>query len=268
VGELGIFARLVWARIRGELQYRTSFVAFVSASALVTFLDCVAILALFGRIDRLGGWDRSQVLFLYATSVLAFGLADLVVAGVEYTNVYVLDGGFDRMLVRPLGVMTQLLGHEFALRRCGRLVQATIVLGLVLANGGLAVEWTVARVGFAWFALLGAAVMFGALFVLTNTPAFWIPGIKEVANAFTYGGSTVAEYPTHVFGGWLRHFFMWVVPAGVVIYVPAIWILGAENPLDIPVWAQLASPLICIPVVIVAGAVWRLGLRRYESAGS
>jgi ABC-2 type transport system permease protein len=267
VGDAAIYRRLVGARVRSELQYRTSFVASVLAQSILTFLDCVVILALFTRVPALGGWDRGQVLVLYASSVLSFGLADVLVAPVEQTALYVRLGTFDRLLIRPVSVLGQILGYEFALRRIGRLVQSGIVLAVTIATGTVDLPSTL-RALFLVPAVLGGGATFAGLFVMVNTLSFWFPNSKEVGNAFTYGGETVAHYPTHIFRPWLRNAALFVVPVGVVSYVPGIFVLDAPNPLGIPVWLQLLSPLVFVPVGAVAAFVWRIGLRRYESTGS
>jgi ABC-2 type transport system permease protein len=267
VGEVATYRRLVGARVRSQLRYRTSFITSVLAQALVTFADCIVILALFGRVPALGGWDRGQVLVLYAISVLAFGFADAVASPVEQTAIYVRDGTFDQLLVRPASVLGQLLGDEFSLRDTGRTVQASMVLAVTLATGE-AVLPSVPRALFLVPTVLCGAITFGALFVMVNTLSFWFPGSREVGNAFTYGGETVAHYPTHMFQPWFRRFVFFVVPVGVVCYVPGIFILDAPNPLGIPEWLQLLSPLVFVPVCAAAALVWRLGLHRYESTGS
>ena len=89
-----------------------------------------------------------------------------------------------------------------------------------------------------------------------------------VHTTLTYGGATVGEFPTHVFPQWIRWFFIGVVPAGGAVYLPAVFALDAPNPMGVPQWAQVASPLVCVPVLLAAAGVWRLGLRRYESTGS
>ena len=267
MGDAAIYRRLVGACVRSELQYRTSFTARVLAESVITFLDCVVILALFTRVPALGGWDRGQVLVLYASSILSFGAADLIAGPVEQTAVYVRLGTYDRLLIRPVGVLWQIFGYEFALRRIGRILQAGIVLAVTIATGTVDLPST-PRALFLVPTVIGGAATFSGLFVVVNTLSFWFPNAKEVGNAFTYGGETVAHYPTHIFRPWLRNAALFVVPVGVVSYVPGIFVLDGPNPLGIPVWLQLLSPLVFVPVGAVAGFVWRTGLRRYESTGS
>jgi ABC-2 type transport system permease protein len=267
VGELVLFLRFCRARTRGELQYRAAFAAFTISQAIVTFLDCVVVLAIFTQVDSFGGWDRGQVLFLYAVSVLSFGLADLTYGSVEYAAVTVLDGSFDAFLVRPARVLTQLLGNFFALRRTGRLLQGIVILIVLFSSGDVTVRSPLQAV-FAVAMVLGGALTFSAVFVITNSVGFFIPGARELANSFTYGGSAVSTYPVHIFGSFVRNFMLWVIPAGFVAYVPSIYVLDASNPLGIPRWLQLASPLAFIPFGMLAAAIWRLGVRHYESTGS
>lgn len=260
------FRLLAGARVRAELQYRASFASFVVAQAVVTSLDAVVILVFFQNVNDMGGWTRSEVLYLYAVSTVALGIADFLLGSIEYLPQHVRTGTLDRLLLRPVGVLAQLLAEEFALRRIGRIVQSSIVLVLAIAT--LDASWTVARVAVAIAGLAGAVLTFCALFVLTSSISFWSPNTQEFANAFTYGGATVGEFPTHVFPQWIRWFFIGVVPAGGAVYLPAVFALDAPNPMGVPQWAQVASPLVCVPVLLAAAGVWRLGLRRYESTGS
>ena len=260
------FRLLAGARVRSELQYRSSFAAFTISQAMVTFLDCAVILIFFANVPVIGGWSRGEVLYLYSIATLSLGFADFVMGSVEYLPQHVRTGTLDRLLVRPAGVLAQLLAQEFALRRIGRIVQASTVLVIVLVTTD--VDWTLDGALVAVAGVVGAMLTFCAVFLATSSLSFWSPNTQEFANAFTYGGATVAEFPTHIFPSWLRVFFIGVVPAGAVVYFPAMYALHADNPLGFPRWMQAASPLVCVPVLAVGGLIWRFGVRHYESTGS
>ena len=262
--------RVLWVlaagRVRSEMQYRSSFVTMLMAELTATVVDLVGIIALFSKIHSLGGWTRDQVLVGYGITTTAFALADAFGSAVSLLAEWVRVGRFDRLLVRPAGSLVQLLGHEFQLRRFGKLLQPVVTL---------LVAWHLARVGsapgriaLAVAAVVGSALVLGAVFVTTASVSFWSPGTDEVANAFTYGGELAGQYPSHVFGPWLRRWLFTVVPVGLSSYAPTIAILGAPNPLGLPHWLQLAGPLVFVPAVAVASLVWRAGTRHYESTGS
>ena len=75
---LGIYRRLIGARIRSQLQYRLSFALNLVGMALITFLDFAMILIIFEQVDALGGWTVAEVSLLYGISCIAFALTDLV----------------------------------------------------------------------------------------------------------------------------------------------------------------------------------------------
>lgn len=264
--DIRAFRILAAAQVRSELTYRSTFAAFVVAQVIITAFDALAIVVIFSSVETLGGWTRGQVLFLYSVASLAFGLSDFLMGSIHYLPEFVRTGSFDKFLLRPVGVLSQTLAQAFALRRLSRVLQSVIVLVLVVTVGDIhlsAVGVVLIVVGMA-----SAVLTFSSIFLATGTVSFWSPNTQEFASAFTFGGSFLAEYPTHIFPDWLRVFAFGLVPIGGVIYLPVMYTLGADNPLGIPTWVQLISPMIVVPAVCVAALIWRQGLRHYESTGS
>jgi ABC-2 type transport system permease protein len=110
-------------------------------------------------------------------------------------------------------------------------------------------------------------VIFGGIWVIASSIAFWAVEVQEVANAFTYGGNFVSHYPMEIFSGWLRRLAV-LVPLAFVAYYPALWVLGRTDPHGSPAWLRFAGPGVAAAVVLVARVVWRSGIRHYRSTGS
>ena len=260
-----IWLRLAGARLRSEMQYRTSFVLLVAMVFVFSFLDFVAVLVIFGSIDELRGWTFGEVALLYGTSGVAFNLANLFVAGVDTAAEHIRAGTFDTLLLRPLGTIVQLTSNDIALRRMGRLAQASLVL--VLALGAVDVAWTPARVALVPVLLLSGAAIFGGIWVMVAAIAFWTVENRAIANSVTYAGNYLTFYPFDVFSGWLRGVAA-IVPLAFVNYLPVAWILGKDDAYGWPRWAGVVSPLVAVVTVLAARAVWSFALRHYRSTGS
>ena len=260
-----IWRKLVGARVRADWQYRTSFVLFTIAQFLSELLGIVMILVLFANVDRLAGWTVAEVAFLYGTSSLAFALADVFVSEVEFVSIHIRRGTFDRFLLRPVGPLLLLCCHEFAFRRGGKILQAILVLGIALVR--VDVDWDLWRAAMVVQMVLVGFVIFGAIWVIASSLAFWVVEMREVANAFTYGGRVVTGYPMEIFTGWLRRVAT-VVPLAFISYQPALWVLGRTDPHGSPAWFRFAGPLVAAAAVLVARAVWHSGIRHYRSTGS
>jgi ABC-2 type transport system permease protein len=263
---LGIYRRLIGARIRSQLQYRLSFALNLVGAALISFLDFAAILVLFEQVDALGEWSVAEVAVLYAISSLSFALTDLTIGHLDLLPRMIREGDFDLVLVRPLGSLFQVVASDFALRRLGKFSQGLAVLIVAMTQLDLAV--TPARVGMILLAVIAGAAIFAGIWVALATVAFWLVDSIEVANAFTYGGNFVAQYPVNIFGPWLRRLVLFVVPVAFVSYFPALYVLDKEDPLGLPQVLQFASPLVAVASCFVGGLVWRAAVRRYRSVGS
>jgi ABC-2 type transport system permease protein len=267
VGEaFAIYRRLAGARLRSDLQYRTSFFLFFSAQFLVTFLDFLAIAVIFGQVPRLGGWSLAEVAFLYGASGVAFGLADMFVSQVELVPERVRDGTFDIALIRPIGSLLQIVADDFALRRMGKVLQATIILAVALTR--VHVHWTAGRVAMLVVMLVSGTVIFSAVWVITGALCFWLLEGREVMNSITYGGNFMTEYPMQIYGVWLRRFVVFVTGVAFVNFFPALYILGRPDTLGLPGFVRFLSPAVALVAAGGAAGVWQVAVRHYRSTGS
>ncbi|GCB48974.1 ABC transporter permease [Streptomyces sp. NL15-2K] len=252
--------------IRSSLAYRASFAMTVLGNLLLSGLDFVAILLMFSRVDSLGGYALPEVALLYGLSVTSFGLADLMCNSLGQLGQRVRDGTLDTLFVRPAPVLAQAAADRFALRRVARLTQGALVLGYALV--AVDVDWTVLKVLLVPVMLVSGAAIFGAVFVAGASFQILVQDAAEVQSAFTYGGTTMLQYPPSVFGKDLVRGVTFVLPLAFVNWVPVAYVLGRPYPLGLPEGAAFASPLVAVACCALAGSAWRAGLRSYRSTGS
>jgi ABC-2 type transport system permease protein len=264
--DLVLWRRLVGARARGQLQYRTSFAFSVAAAFGIGFVDFVEVLVLFGHFDALGGWTLPEIALLYGISGLGIAVADMVAGHFEDLHLDIRSGQFDVVLLRPAGTLLQVLSSDIAMRRIGRIAQAGAVLvyALLIAD----IPWTPARALFLVVGVAAAALVFAATFVLGSCITFWTVGSTEASNAFTYGGNYLTSYPLNIFGPWLRRAFALVVPLAFVTYFPGLYLLDKPDPLGYPEWVQFLAPFVACAYAAAVGRVWRRAVRHYRSTGS
>ncbi|WP_328458388.1 ABC transporter permease [Streptomyces sp. NBC_00386] len=259
--------RLITAMwVRSTMAYRASFAMTAFGNFAATALDFVAILLMFSRVDRLGGYSLPEVALLYGVSGVAFGFADLALGSMDRLGRRVRDGTLDTLLVRPVPVLAQVAADRFALRRLGRITQGLLVLGYALAV--LDIHWTPLKVLMMPMMLLGGAAIFSAVFVAGGAFQFVAQDASEVQNSFTYGGNTLLQYPPTVFAKDMLRGVTFVLPLAFVNWLPALYVLGRPYPLDLPAWVAFASPVVAALCCALAGLAWRAGLRAYRSTGS
>ncbi|EST23621.1 ABC transporter permease [Streptomyces niveus] len=263
---LRAYGLIVAMWMRSTMTYRASFAMTAFGNFAVTAFDFIAILMMFSHVDRLGGYSLPEVAFLYGAAGASFGLADLAMGSTDRLGRRIRDGTLDTLLVRPAPVLAQVAADRFALRRLGRITQGLLVLGYALATVDIA--WTPVKVAMIPMMILSGAVIFSAVFVAGAAFQFWAQDAAEVQNSFTYGGTTLLQYPPTVFAKDLVRGVTFVVPLAFVNWLPALYVMDRDDPLGLPDWVAFLPPLVAAGFCAVAGLAWRAGLRGYRSTGS
>src|SRR5690606_9666164 len=131
---------------------------------------------------------------------------------------------------------------------------------------GLDVEWTVLKMLTLGAMVAGGAVIFSGIFMLAATLSFWTVQGIEAANVLTDGGREMAKYPLSIYERWVTVFFTFIIPFGLVSYLPLLYIVGRApaGPEAMYAAMPLAGGLFLVPCLLV----WRFGVRRYRSTGS
>lgn len=263
---IALYFRYIGLSLRGQMQYRASFVMQSLGHLLVTAIEFLGIWALFHRFGNLRGWKLAEVGMLYGMISMIFATADALAKGFDMFGDIVKAGDFDRLLVRPRSTVLQLLGQELTLKRVGRFLQGLFVF--VWAIAALHVDWSFAKVSLLLAAYVGGVCLFMGIVVIQATITFWTTETLEMMNAFTYGGEYASEYPIAIYRGWFRKFFLFIVPLGCANYLPAVAIMGRPDPLHTPQILQWLSPVAGMIFLTFALQFWKVGVRHYRSTGS
>jgi ABC-2 type transport system permease protein len=264
LGPLTDYRHIAAMWVRSSLAYPLSFWILVIGGAAINALDFAGIWIMFHTIDALGGFGLTEIGLLYGATGLGIGLADLVVGSVERIGAKVRLGTLDAMMTRPVPLLVQVCADEFAIRRLSRILQALVVF----TWASWFVDWTPLRALVAGEMVVSGGVIFFCLFVSFSCIQFWTTESSEFANAFTYGGNTLTQYPLSVFPADLVKTLTFVLPLAFVNWYPCLYLLGRDDPFGLPSWLSFASPAAALALVGVTALCWRTGVRRYTSTGS
>lgn len=263
---LRLYLRFVSISLRGQMQYRASFIMLTIGGMITTGAEFLGLWALFERFGHIKGWTLPEMAFFYGLISLAFAIAEAVARGFDTFDGMIKRGDFDRLLLRPCSTALQVAGREVQLMRLGRFLQGLAVLLFAVSTLGIA--WSLAKVLLVFVAVLGGACLFSGLLVLQATLAFWTTESLEIVNCFTYGGVESAQFPITIYRDWFRNFFIAVIPLACINYFPSLAILGRKDALGTPAWFHYLAPLAGVLFLVVALQTWKFGERHYRSTGS
>lgn len=266
--QIGIYLRLLGIQLRSQMQFRASFWMELVSTGILNGSIFLSIALVMERFGNIAGWTLGEVAFLFGMIEMSFGAMDMVFSGFDpdVFHVQVREGRFDQLMLRPVGLVWQVLGSRFLLRRLGRILEGLVIWLVSLSL--LQVHWTLAKALYLPVVLASQLLAMGALFIMGSTLTFWTLQSIEAVNILTYGGVDLMSYPMQIYPAWMRRFFTYAVPFIFLNFYPALFLLDKPDPLGFPPFAPYLAPAVGVGMFAAALAFWRFGVRYYQGSGT
>lgn len=256
-----LYLRYFSIHVRSLMQYKASFLMTLLGQFISSFSGFLVIWFLMDRFHQVDGFTFSQVLLCFAVIMMAFSLAECFFRGFDAFQSIIGNGQFDRIMVRPCGLIFQVVASKIDLSRLGKLVQAVLVLAYAIPNCG--VVWTGEKIVTLILMILCGMLVFSGLFVIYAAICFFTLQGLEFMNVFTDGGKTFGQYPFSIYGEGILKFFTYVIPLALFQYYPFLYLIGQSSNR----WYMLL-PLVSLLFLIPCFLFWRIGIAHYKSTGS
>ena len=256
-----LYFKYMKLHFKSDMQYKMSFLMSFVSQFFVFFSYYYTILCLFDKFSNLKGFSVYDVLMTFAIIQFGFSFCEAFFRGVDQFDGLIVDGGFDRLLLRPQNILLQVFGQEISFVKFSRLFQSIIILTIAAFN--IDVVWSIPKVITVILMLISSVLVFLAIFILAASYCFLTVKGLEVRNVFTDGGKHMAQYPIGIFKKGLVFFFTFIIPFGFVNYYPLLYLIGrVNNPL------YMLSPLLTLLYLIPAIMIFYRGVKKYSSVGS
>ena len=261
-----LYLRSMKMLMKCQFEYPVSFFLQTLAQLIMEGGEMMAVILIINRFDRVNQWEAGDLFFFFGLMSVTFYLTECFGRGItgNFPSM-VRTGQLDTLLVRPRGILTQVMCSAVDPRRIACIAVGTVslVIGCRMAE----VSWSPAKI------LLFAESIFCGFFLILGLflieAILCIHSVKsvEIANALTYGGRSACQYPVDAFPRSLRTLFTVVAPFALVLQVPASRILSKPI-FGWPLWAAFLSPLAGFAVFFLMTALFAKAMRFYRSAGT
>lgn len=251
--------------LKSAAQYRASFLMQTLAQLVMTGGELLAVLVLMNRFTSLGQWQAEEILLFFGVMQLTFALTECFGRGISSFPSFVGSGRFDALLLRPKGLLLQVVCSQLDPRRLGGM----LVGGAAIAAASLQLHlvWTWDKAVLLLLSMLGSLLLLLGLFLIEATVSFFSVRSIEMVNVLTYGGRSACQYPVDIYPKPLRLLFTWVAPFALCMHLPVSHLLGKPM-MDVPLWCIYAAPMAGAAFFLVMARVWYAGAAHYRSSGS
>lgn len=254
---LAYFSQFVKAR----LIYRADFLvdSLSVFGALIVQLAFLGVL--YARIRSLGGWSIDQLVLIHGFSMIPLGLFNLVSSNLwNFSERHLVEGHFDRVLLRPVHPVFQVLFESFNVAALNEIVVGVVLLVVAGTRLGLSPQWGDLLL-LPVLALAGGAIYLGVFLALTAI-SFWFEDRLGIGPP-VYNMIRFARYPVTIYHPAVRALLSWVVPFSFAAFYPATAFLRAE---EFRSFVWLTPPVAAVTLAF-ALFLFERGSRRYTSTG-
>ncbi len=260
----GVYTRTI---MKSWFQYK---VDAILRSLAVFFREATGIIVIYFtllKFDTLNGWDIHELLFLFSLLFLTYGILIIFFTGLRDFGRTVRDGGFDRFILRPRGLLFQLIFSNadwFAAIGHGGL---GIVL-FVISAGNVGIIWSVGTIVYYIAAVIGGVLIQGAIFLFLASLNIYLLETNSLKELFYWNMRKFAGYPISIFHKAIQFCMIYVVPFAFVNYFPAQYLLRKDDMAGYPWIYMYLTPVVGVVLYLAAYGFWRYSIRFYKSSGN
>lgn len=244
------------------MAYRADFLANLFSEVMQQGVNLIFIAVIFTKVPALQGWSKDEVIFIYGFFLIPFSLYGGFFNHLfDVPEKYVLEGEFDRILVRPLNSWYQVVIETMQPELLFGGITGIILISYAGSHMGLAMSWWDIPLGI--ILTLGATLIYAGVYTLLASIGFWSEGNTGLM-PMVYNLSNYGRYPMTVYRGAVRFMLTWILPFAFVGFFPSTILMKRYEYLGY----ALLTPLAGIVFFAFGQVVWNMGVKRYRGTGS
>jgi len=265
MGEIKIYLTLIKAAIQSRMEYRASFVMWI-LTILGFYGAQIAVVAMMVyQFKEIGGWKAGEIAFLYALLVMTQGVVSALLSGVQDFSDLIREGTFDRLLLRPLSPLLQVLTNRFEPGGLANFFMG--VVALIFASGMIQFEWNLMNSFFLFIVIIGGAMILAAIRIAVAAVAFFSISNDGLQHLIVFSSRELLLYPVHIYAKPVRIFLTFLFPIAFINFYPAHFFLSKEGSLFHPYFTYLTFPVGAV-MLFTSTLFWSWSMKHYTGTGN
>lgn len=264
------FLSTYWLYIRTFLksraEYRVGFILGMFANFYCYFITFATYWVIVSGLGNLGGWSFPDLSVLYGLSLITYATSGVLVwYTVYHMDQMITDGSLDAYLVRPCGILQQMIFQRFGDTFLGQILVSSIFLIMAFAKSEATFTWMKAL--YLMFALVGGILIQCASMILIGSMSFWTLRSTDFGRIIYYDIRSLTQYPIAIFPKWIQFILTFIFPWAFINYYPSLILLEkVETTMELV--CGMLSPLVGGFLLLISLGVFKLGLKKYSGAGN
>lgn len=256
-----LYKKAMILHFKSMLEYKASFIIAFISQIFIFFSYYFVILALFNKFDNIKGFSLYEVLLCFSIIQFGYTVCECFARGIDQFDDLIIQGDFDRLLLRPKNIILQILCSQIEFIKMSRLFQSIIIFVIAIIN--LNINWNIFKLITLLLMILSSITIFLSIFLLSASYCFITVQGLEFRNLLADGGKHLAQYPIGVFKKGFVYFFTFIIPYGLVNYYPLLYFIGKSDNV-----IYMLCPILVIVYLLITIKIFKFGIKKYSSVGS
>ena len=228
MGEIRIALQSLKMSIHTRMQYQVDSLVATLAVFVRESTNIIVIYLALLKFDKMNGWNVNEMLFLFSILFLTYALVVSLFADLRDFSCMIREGRFDRLVVRPRGLLFQLILNNADLMATAGHGTLGVVLFLFSA-GRVGIQWDLVTILYYVGAIIGGVLIQGGMFIFFSALSFYFVETNSIREIFYWNMRKFAGYPISIYSKLIQGLMIYVVPFAFVNYFPAQYLLNREK---------------------------------------
>ena len=267
MGEIKIAAQSLRMSIHTRMQYRVDSLVATLAVFVREATNIIVIYLALMKFDKINGWNVNEMLFLFSLLFLTYAFVVSLFADLRDFSCMIREGRFDRLMLRPRGLLFQLILNNADIIASIGHGTLGICLFLISANK-VGITWDIPTILYYISAIIGGVLIQGGMFIFFSALSFYFVETNSIREIFYWNMRKFAGYPISIYNKLIQNLMMYVVPFAFVNYFPAQYLLRKEDMANYNEMYMYIAPFVGVVIYLTAYGFWRISVKRYKSTGN
>lgn len=250
-----------------RLQYRGDLLIQSLDELLRGAVAIIMLQVYVSRTQSIAGWSADELLFILGFAMVPLALFHCLCGNLyQLSSHYLIQGNFDRVLLRPMPTFVQVCSDRIAVEDLSGAALGIAVMAYAVSQGAVS-DVSLPMLGLLLIMVLSSFFIVVAVFMLFAATSFWFEDrvgmVPPVYNLMEFG-----RWPLAIYHWSVQLLITVLIPFAFTAFYPASFFLEGPQQHSPGWWYALATPLVAIVALSVAIVVWNMGVRRYHSTGN
>jgi ABC-2 type transport system permease protein len=248
------------------MEYRFSFFSGLFSNFYCYFITYTTFWVITQQFGTIEGWKFEDMTMLYGLNLFTYSLAGVLFwYTVYHLENEITSGNLDSYLIRPMGLIKQMVCKRFGDTFLGQILVTLIFMTMAITK--IRYQMTPFSYIYLVLAIVGGVLIQSGAMIILGSLSFWMLRSNDLGAIVYYDMRLFVHYPLSIFPSFVRIILTYVLPWAIINYYPSLIILQKVQTTEEFILGIL-SPVIGILFFLLSLFIFNCGLRRYSGSGS